>query len=107
MSRKRLLALITAMLLAVTGSATAVSAAPAPVAAPVSAAPAPTLTEIPELLRCFNPFYLPDYIRYRQYDTCGECLDAGEAGIARGDWQEFLCSYFTPGLDVVYYLNIR
>jgi hypothetical protein len=106
MPRKRLLALITALLLVVTGAATAVSAAPAPAAAPGSVMP--KSTEIPELLRCWNPLYPPGYsLAAWGYDTCGQCLTAGDAGIARGEWRAYLCSTFTPGLDVTYPLFVQ
>jgi hypothetical protein len=39
--------------------------------------------------------------------TCGECRDAGDAGIAAGVWREYRCTTAPIGLDVVYPLYVR
>ncbi|HEU5471347.1 MAG TPA: hypothetical protein VFV67_11890 [Actinophytocola sp.] len=41
-----------------------------------------------------------------QFDTCASCNQAGQAGVARGDWPRFHCGAFPIGLDVVYYLYL-
>lgn len=45
---------------------------------------------------------LPD-----QYYTCGDCHEDGDAGLSRGDWQEYYCVTWPVGLDVVHYLYVR
>jgi hypothetical protein len=41
-----------------------------------------------------------------QFWSCKRCLDAGEAGLRRGDWSDYRCRVVLVGLDVVYYLYV-
>jgi hypothetical protein len=41
------------------------------------------------------------------FDSCAQCETAGQAGIADGDWDRYLCGFFPIGLDGVYKLHLR
>jgi hypothetical protein len=72
---------------------------------PASAAvttPAP----IPSILLCAFP---PGegFERLGTYWDCFQCLRAGDAGVARGEWREFRCPGRPVGLDYEYDLYVR
>lgn len=72
------------------------------IAATVHAAPAASS------ILCLSVNQPPGYeLEYFWFDSCGDCQRAGEAGIARGDWQEYRCTGFPIGLDYVYPLYVR
>jgi len=40
------------------------------------------------------------------YLSCRECNEAGDAGLARGDWREYRCVTWPVGMDVTHYLFV-
>lgn len=41
-----------------------------------------------------------------QLRDCPRCHEAGEEGVAAGEWPEYRCGWFPVGLDVVYHLYV-
>jgi hypothetical protein len=64
-------------------------------------------TPIPSLLLCFSGQPVEGFQRAATYWDCDRCLRAGDAGIARGDWQQFRCPGRPVGLDYEYDLYVR
>lgn len=40
------------------------------------------------------------------YFTCQQCETAAEAGVARGDWEQYHCAFVSTGLDGSYWLFV-
>lgn len=40
------------------------------------------------------------------YSTCARCETAGEAGVSRGDWEQYHCAFVPIGLDGSYWLFV-
>jgi hypothetical protein len=64
-------------------------------------------TPFPSLLLCFSGQPVEGFRRAGIFWDCDRCLRAGDAGIARGDWQQFKCPGRPVGLDYEYDLYVR
>lgn len=42
-----------------------------------------------------------------QYWSCGQCDEAGAAGVTRGDWRAYFCRTVPVGIDFVHHLYVR
>jgi hypothetical protein len=90
----------------VLGAMVGLSVGAAPAAAGVAGSGAASADELPILLRCLGN-WPQGYQNYGDYWTCAECIAAGDAGLARGDWSEYVCRGLPIGLDYYYFLFIR
>jgi hypothetical protein len=78
----------------------------APATDPVTSPMSGSASDPPPLLRCHGP-WPHGYRQLHSSWSCDECLERGDAGIARGDWREYQCRAVPVGLDVFYYLFVR
>jgi hypothetical protein len=102
--RRAALALIATGALALTAGIVGAFPATAGSGAGASAA---VPTPFPSFLLCLTGQPVDGFRRVGIYWDCGQCLRAGDAGVARGDWQAFKCPGRAVGLDYEYDLYVR
>lgn len=103
--RRTALALLSTATLAL--AAGVLGVLPAAAGPGAGAAPAATPTPVPSLILCFAFPPGEGFRRVGTYWDCFQCLRAGDAGVARGDWREFKCPGRPIGLDYEYDLYVR